>query len=251
MSFDSSKKTTESEFSIIIYLKQGKDLCVRDISSKKQTFSTNILHLDSSDPYVVFKAGKMSVKSKVAKQNLNPIWNDHIELFLSQEFLQEDGILEIEVWDKDFLKSDDYMGRTLVILDEIEKWKNFSLPLEDVESGIIEFEIETYNFEKLDKTKIVKKKYFNDEDVRKIIERKFIKSKYKREFDRETLEKIVNAFSDVELFKETYLNKDWIESFKIHKKLISTESFGTLIEDTIDDEEFGELTIENIEKEEE
>eukprot|EP01080_Neovahlkampfia_damariscottae_P008737 gene8737-685_t len=235
--------TQEEEIYIKIFLKQGVSLCIRDLSCKKITTQSFQV---SSDPYVVFKAGKSIAKSSVISKNLNPVWNEDIKLNLSKDFLEQNGILEIEVWDRDLLKSDDYMGRTFIILEEIGRKKEFNVHLEDTETGDLIFDISTFNFEQIDKH--VKKHYFPKDEVKKIMEKKFSKT-YKGKFEKENYEEIVDAFSDFDIFKQKYLNRDWIESYQFHQKLTETkesrDSLGIHLDEIIEISVIDETKISN------
>jgi len=65
--------------------------------------------LGKSDPYVVCEVpGKPQSKYETAviQQDLNPVWNESYEV---TDFAQGDS-LEFTVWDKDPIKSDDFLG---------------------------------------------------------------------------------------------------------------------------------------------
>lgn len=72
---------------------QGKRLVIRDFKS--------------SDPYVVVKFGNQMAKTKVINSCLNPVWNEELSFNRTEPGV---GVLNLEVFDKDFLKSDDKMG---------------------------------------------------------------------------------------------------------------------------------------------
>ncbi|KAJ7967847.1 C2 domain containing protein [Quillaja saponaria] len=72
---------------------QGKNLVIRDFKS--------------SDPYVVVKVGNQTAKTKVINSCLNPIWNEELSFNLTEPV----DLLQLEVFDKDLLKTDDKMGR--------------------------------------------------------------------------------------------------------------------------------------------
>ncbi|CAB4275591.1 unnamed protein product [Prunus armeniaca] len=80
---------------------QGKRLVIRDFKS--------------SDPYVVIKLGNQVAKTKVINSCLNPVWNEELSFFLNEPI----GVLNLEVFDKDFLKTDDKMGHAHVSLQPI------------------------------------------------------------------------------------------------------------------------------------
>ena len=107
-----------------------------------------------SDPYCVLKMNKQKFSSKIIKQNLvftfhslfsfslfflsflllqiipaffnfkkkkNPVWNEAFH------FRYEDvsSVITIELWDKDWLSSDDFMGKLLIPVTSIKVKKNF------------------------------------------------------------------------------------------------------------------------------
>ncbi|XP_030512872.1 protein C2-DOMAIN ABA-RELATED 11 isoform X2 [Rhodamnia argentea] len=71
---------------------RGKRLVIRDFKS--------------SDPYVVVKLGSQVAKTKVINSCLNPVWNEELCFSLSEPV----GVLNLEVFDKDYFKTDDRMG---------------------------------------------------------------------------------------------------------------------------------------------
>ncbi|KAI4296061.1 hypothetical protein L6164_036051 [Bauhinia variegata] len=80
---------------------QGKRLVIRDFKS--------------SDPYVVVKLGNQTAKTKVINCCLNPVWNEELNFSLTES----GGILNLEVFDKDLLKTDDKMGNAQLDLRPI------------------------------------------------------------------------------------------------------------------------------------
>ncbi|GFY94933.1 calcium-dependent ARF-type GTPase activating protein family [Actinidia rufa] len=70
----------------------GTNLAVRDIVT--------------SDPYVILSLGNQSVKTRVIKNNLNPVWNEQLMLSIPQNIPP----LKLLVYDKDTFKPDDFMG---------------------------------------------------------------------------------------------------------------------------------------------
>ncbi|KAG2372538.1 ADP-ribosylation factor GTPase-activating protein [Vigna angularis] len=71
---------------------KGINLAVRDVMS--------------SDPYVIISLGHQSVKTRVIKNNLNPIWNESLMLSIPDNIPP----LKIIVYDKDTFSTDDFMG---------------------------------------------------------------------------------------------------------------------------------------------
>ncbi|KAG2407078.1 Protein C2-DOMAIN ABA-RELATED 11 [Vigna angularis] len=91
---------------------QGKRLVIRDFKS--------------SDPYVVVKLGNQehckcfiimnqTAKTRVIHCSLNPVWNEELSFTLTEPF----GLLNLEVFDKDFLKADDKMGSSYLNLQPL------------------------------------------------------------------------------------------------------------------------------------
>ncbi|KAK4271019.1 hypothetical protein QN277_019775 [Acacia crassicarpa] len=80
---------------------QGKRLVIRDFKS--------------SDPYVVVKLGNQTAKTKVINSCLNPVWNEELSFTLTEPV----GVLNLEVFDKDLLKSDDKMGKAFLNLQPL------------------------------------------------------------------------------------------------------------------------------------
>ncbi|KAK4793555.1 hypothetical protein SAY86_023990 [Trapa natans] len=71
---------------------KGTNLVVRDMSS--------------SDPYVILTLGHQSVRTRVIKKNLNPIWNELLMLSIPDSIPP----LKVLVYDKDTFSTDDFMG---------------------------------------------------------------------------------------------------------------------------------------------
>uniref|UniRef100_A0A7N0RI73 ADP-ribosylation factor GTPase-activating protein AGD11 n=1 Tax=Kalanchoe fedtschenkoi TaxID=63787 RepID=A0A7N0RI73_KALFE len=60
----------------------------------------------TSDPYVVLSLGTQTVKTRVIKNNLNPVWNEQLMLSIPEEVPP----LKVLVYDKDKFTTDDFMG---------------------------------------------------------------------------------------------------------------------------------------------
>ncbi|TYI29353.1 hypothetical protein ES332_A05G310600v1 [Gossypium tomentosum] len=71
---------------------KGTNLAVRDMLS--------------SDPYVILALGHQSVKTRVIKNNLNPVWNESLMLSIPENIPP----LRVIVYDKDTFTTDDFMG---------------------------------------------------------------------------------------------------------------------------------------------
>ncbi|KAK7343126.1 hypothetical protein VNO80_26089 [Phaseolus coccineus] len=71
---------------------KGTHLAVRDVMT--------------SDPYVILSLGHQSVKTRVIKNNLNPVWNESLMLSIPENIPP----LKVLVYDKDTFSTDDFMG---------------------------------------------------------------------------------------------------------------------------------------------
>ncbi|KAJ8648779.1 hypothetical protein MRB53_001802 [Persea americana] len=71
---------------------RGTNLAIRDVVS--------------SDPYVIISLGYQSVKTRVIKSNLNPVWNERLMLSIPDPIPP----LKLLVYDKDAFFADDRMG---------------------------------------------------------------------------------------------------------------------------------------------
>lgn len=71
---------------------RGTNLAVRDVMT--------------SDPYVIISLGNQSVKTRVIKNNLNPVWNERLMLSIPEHIPP----LKLLVYDKDTFSTDDFMG---------------------------------------------------------------------------------------------------------------------------------------------
>merc|ERR1712115_326165 len=87
------------------------------------------------DPYVILSYGEQIEKSKIVQGNLNPEWN--LEKIFSVTKNSPKEIL-IEVYDKDKITKDDFMGRTSILISDIPKLSQGSwIPLKDCKNGEI------------------------------------------------------------------------------------------------------------------
>ncbi|PIN04986.1 putative Ca2+-dependent phospholipid-binding protein [Handroanthus impetiginosus] len=75
-----------------VNIMRGTNLAVRDMVS--------------SDPYVILFLGNQSVKTRVIKNNLNPVWNERLMLSIPESIPP----LKLLVYDKDTFSTDDFMG---------------------------------------------------------------------------------------------------------------------------------------------
>ncbi|KAL6616705.1 hypothetical protein ACP70R_038975 [Stipagrostis hirtigluma subsp. patula] len=71
---------------------RGTNLAVRDVMS--------------SDPYVIINLGHQSMKTKVIRSTLNPVWNERLMLSIPDPV----PLLKLQVYDKDTFSTDDRMG---------------------------------------------------------------------------------------------------------------------------------------------
>lgn len=88
---------------------RAKDLIAMD---------TYLFSEDSSDPYVIVRSDNLETTSQVIKKTRNPTWNLDCQLAVSHDTLDA-GSLELEVWDKDNVPPDDFLGRIGVPLKEL------------------------------------------------------------------------------------------------------------------------------------
>ncbi|WOG82769.1 hypothetical protein DCAR_0101937 [Daucus carota subsp. sativus] len=71
---------------------RGTNLAVRDMVT--------------SDPYVILSLGNQIVRTRVIKNNLNPVWNEKLMLSIPESVPP----LKLLVYDKDTFTNDDFMG---------------------------------------------------------------------------------------------------------------------------------------------
>lgn len=88
-----------------------------------------------SDPYVKFRLGNEKYKSKWKAKTLAPKWLEQFDLRVYDD---QGTLLEISVWDHDAAGKDDFMGRSVIDLAELEHEKTHCLEckLEDSEGYI-------------------------------------------------------------------------------------------------------------------
>ncbi|XP_069022839.1 multiple C2 and transmembrane domain-containing protein 1 [Embiotoca jacksoni] len=89
-----------------------------------------------SDPYVRFRLGPQKYRSKTVPKTLNPQWREQFDLHLYEE---NGGGLEIEVWDRDTGRKDDFMGRCQLDLCNLakEQTHHLELPLEGSKGVVV------------------------------------------------------------------------------------------------------------------
>ncbi|XP_038890665.1 probable ADP-ribosylation factor GTPase-activating protein AGD11 [Benincasa hispida] len=143
---------------------RGTNLAVRDVVT--------------SDPYVILSLGQQSVKTRVIKSSLNPVWNESLMLSIP-DYIPP---LKVLVYDKDTFSTDDFMGEAEIDINplltaaracerstmnepmQLGKWvaskentlakdgiislvdgkirQDISLKLQNVERGMLEMELE-------------------------------------------------------------------------------------------------------------
>ncbi|RHN40253.1 putative C2 domain-containing protein [Medicago truncatula] len=77
---------------IKVNVRKGTHLAIRDVVT--------------SDPYVILSLGHQSVKTRVIRNNLNPVWNESLMLSIPENIPP----LKVLVYDKDTFSTDDFMG---------------------------------------------------------------------------------------------------------------------------------------------
>ncbi|KAK3135607.1 hypothetical protein QOZ80_5BG0421060 [Eleusine coracana subsp. coracana] len=99
---------------IKVNIVRGTDLAVRDVMS--------------SDPYVMINLGHQSMKTKVIKSTLNPVWNERLMLSIPDPVPP----LKVQVFDKDTFSSDDRMGEAEVdirpLISATKEHENSTIP---------------------------------------------------------------------------------------------------------------------------
>ncbi|PON60043.1 Arf GTPase activating protein [Parasponia andersonii] len=161
---DSSAGMVEFIGLIKVNVVKGTNLAIRDVMT--------------SDPYVILAIGHQSVKTRVIKNNLNPVWNESLMLSIPEHIPP----LKVLVYDKDKFKTDDFMGEAEIDIQplvaaakayedstinesmQLGKWiaskdntlvkdgiiyltdgkvkQEISLRLQNVERGVLEIELE-------------------------------------------------------------------------------------------------------------
>ncbi|KAI5061768.1 hypothetical protein GOP47_0024273 [Adiantum capillus-veneris] len=110
---------------------EGKNLAAKDRTGK-------------SDPYVRLRYGKVERKTKIVKQDLNPLWRQ------SYEFpeLGNGEHLQLKCFDADYL-NDENLGSARINLEGLEDGvvRDVWIPLEKINTGEIRLLIEAYTSE--------------------------------------------------------------------------------------------------------
>ena len=101
-------------WTLSVKLLSGAELVAKDTRAEG-TYGTTFSH--SSDPYVVLRLGGATVRSQTVQRNLNPVWNEELDLPVGNRLEK----LEVEVMDEDEGDEDDSMGlASLSLLDLVE-----------------------------------------------------------------------------------------------------------------------------------
>nr|XP_043617885.1 protein C2-DOMAIN ABA-RELATED 4-like [Erigeron canadensis] len=74
-----------------VRIHRGVNLAVRDVNT--------------SDPYVIIRMGKQKLKTRVVKNNVNPVWDEDLTLSVLEALP-----VKLEVYDHDTFSPDDKMG---------------------------------------------------------------------------------------------------------------------------------------------
>ncbi|MCI4387626.1 hypothetical protein PGIGA_G00076430 [Pangasianodon gigas] len=122
-----------SEGVLRIHLKEAQALIAKD------SFMGGMVK-GKSDPYVKIRVGGTTFKSRVIKEDLNPVWNELYEVILTALPGQE---VQFELYDKD-VDQDDFLGRFKLSLSGLissqftDQWYD----LNDVKSGRVHVMLE-------------------------------------------------------------------------------------------------------------
>merc|ERR1712223_445439 len=88
-----------------------------------------------ADPYITISYGELKLKSNVVKNNINPEWNFDNVLTISDNISKE---ILLEVYDKDTVSKDDFMGKISLPTSEVIKLQEGQwIPLQGTKSGEI------------------------------------------------------------------------------------------------------------------
>lgn len=111
---DGIKKDTDALGVICLTIHHAEGLSAQDRSG-------------SSDPYIVAafaKFGKPLYSTRIIFQDLNPIFEETCFLLVSQDEVNSDEDLSLQLWDSDKRTADDLIGRINVPLKEVMASKN-------------------------------------------------------------------------------------------------------------------------------
>ncbi|GJY03986.1 C2 calcium-dependent membrane-targeting protein [Tanacetum coccineum] len=102
-----------------ITIKKGKNLAVRDKGR------------GTSDPYVVATLDHQKTKTKVVKDNCNPLWGDELTMTIKDPKVP----IKLTVYDKDTFSDDDNMGIANVDLNPYAECLEMGSDLQDLPTG--------------------------------------------------------------------------------------------------------------------
>ncbi|EPY49932.1 C2 domain-containing protein [Schizosaccharomyces cryophilus OY26] len=103
---DGIKKETSAIGVIHIHIQKAEGLSKQDVNGL-------------SDAYITisyFKFGKPLFCTRVVKQDLNPVWNEHAIIAVFPEHIKAGEKVSVELWDSDRFSPDDVVGRTKIEL---------------------------------------------------------------------------------------------------------------------------------------
>lgn len=125
-----ARDSIHNQGTLSVHLKRGVDLPAADRNGFSDPFCLFILNENTDKP--VYESQKI-------KKTLNPEWNESFKLDIRS---RADDKLAVDVYDYDLADSNDFLGRTLIPLDDIEPFqmKTLRLPL-DGKSGEIELDV--------------------------------------------------------------------------------------------------------------
>lgn len=116
------KKNKKKQFGLYILVHKAVNLPASDANG-------------FSDPYVRFKLGNRKLgKTKAVPKTLNPVWEEQYFTLVPGV----DNVLKLEVWDKDWDLTNDYLGE--VSIDLSEHFKDIAISDELFEEKALEFE---------------------------------------------------------------------------------------------------------------
>jgi hypothetical protein len=224
-----------------------------------------------ADPYIVCRVGSEVVKSRVLYKTLNPEFSDRLLLRVEKDDSNtgssgtssvtsnthkkykkkkiykrgSDRFLEVSVYDRDLLSSDDYLGSVFVCLDYLPRNRYVLIeePLSGT-SGVISFLVRAYRFGRASTEYIAQLEHsvsrvtidqdeedycnfkLNRLDVDDLLQslggeqyldillKKLKSSVYAKQFrSQEECMKFARVLANVKLMKRTYMNLGWAKDF--------------------------------------
>ncbi|KAG7502410.1 extended synaptotagmin-3-like [Solea senegalensis] len=116
-----------------VHLLEARDLVPKD------TYMMGLVK-GKSDPYATLRVGNNHFKSKIVKENLNPVWDEVFQFVVHEAPGQE---LELEIYDDDTDK-DDFIGRYNLDFGEVKREKEMDrwFPLEGVQNGEVHLKLQ-------------------------------------------------------------------------------------------------------------